>query len=501
MLAKDNMPLNTTEKEGFIHFMQKAAPMYKIPSRTTITNLIKTKYEVLSGLVKTKLSQIEFLTITTDIWTDTVNTKSYLGMTVHFLNISNVALDSVTIGVLELSASHTPNNISIWFEQLIEEWGIKKSQVFTVVTDSGPNILSAIKKTFSQEKHLPCFAHTLNLVSERALENLSDVLALIHKIKSVVTYFKHSVAASDDLKKLCNYKLKQSVPTRWNSIYYMIERFILCSNHIASVLINMRGGPTMLTADEIDLAKEMLSVLRPMKVATKELCGQKYATGSKVIPLINCLIKKTESINVSNQISLKLKQAILDNLCKRFGRMEEIIMLSVATILDPRFKTINLNNPKSSAKAIRLIKNKITEIKNSSDDTNSSSCHGSSDDGDRHDNLWSVHTELVTKKAASKTSEQSEERIPTDLKHYLSQPTLNLGEDILKYWDQNGSMYPHLKKIVHPYLSVVATSIPSERLFSKAGNIMTEKRNRLKGKKLEQLLFLNSLDFNDWHLE
>lgn len=408
----------------------------------------------------------------------------------------------MTIGVLELSASHTANNISIWFEQLIEEWGIKKSQVFTVVTDNGSNILSAVKKTFSQENHLPCFAHTLNLVSERALENLSDVLALIHKIKSVVTYFKHSVAASDDLKKLCNYKLKQSIPTRWNSIYYMIERFILCSNHIASVLINMRGGPTMLTADEIDLAKETLLVLRPMEVATKELCGQKYVTGSKVIPLINCLIKKTESIKLSNPISLKLKQAMLDNLCKRFGRMEEISLLSVATILDPRFKTIHLNNPNSSAKAIRLIKNKITEIKNSSDDTNSSSCHGSSDDdSDQHDNLWSVHTELVTKKAASKTSEQSEERIPTDLKHYLSQPTINLGEDILKYWDQNGSMYPHLKKIVHPYLSVVATSVPSERLFSKAGNIMTEKRNRLKGEKLQQLLFLNSLDFNDWHLD
>ncbi|KAL4123342.1 hypothetical protein QTP88_015539 [Uroleucon formosanum] len=471
MLAKDNMPLNTTEKEGFIHFMKKAAPMYKIPSRTTITNLIKTKYEVLSGLVKTKLSQIEFLTITTDIWTDTVNTKSYLGMTVHFLNISNVALDSVTIGVLELSASHTANNISIWFEQLIEEWGIKKNQVFTVVTDNGANILSAVKKTFSQEKHLPCFAHTLNLVSERALENLSDVQVLIHKIKSVVTYFKHSVAASDDLKKLCNYKLKQSVPTRWNSIYYMIERFILCSNHIASVLINMRGGPTMLTADEIDLAKEMLSVLRPMEVATKELCGQKYVTGSKVIPLINCLIKKTESINLSNPIALTLKQAMLDNLYKRFGRMEEISLLSVATILDPRFKTIHLNNPNSSARAIRLIKNKITEIKNSSDDTNSSSCHGSSDDdGDRHDNLWSVHT----KKAASKTSEQSEERIPTDLKHYLSQSTINLGEDILKYWDQNGNRSIDVDSLTpNECLSYIETVKHSEitEAFSQCRNI------------------------------
>jgi len=91
--------------------------------------------------------------------------------------------------------------------------------------------------------------------------------------------------------------------------------------------------------------------------------------------------------------------------------------------------------------------------------------------------------------------------MPKDLKHYLSHPTIPLGENILKYWDQNANMYPHLKKIVHPYLSVIATSVPSARLFSKAGNIMTEKRNRLKGEKLQQLLFLSSLDINDWHLD
>lgn len=108
---------------------------------------------------------------------------------------------------------------------------------------------------------------------------------------------------------------------------------------------------------------------------------------------------------------------------------------------------------------------------------------------------------LQKKKAASQNSDQSEEQIPTKLKHYLSQPTIPLGDDILKYWDINGNMFPLLKKIVQPYLSVVATSVPSERLFSKAGNIMTEKRNRLKGEKLQQLLFLNSLNFEDWQIE
>jgi len=94
----------------------------------------------------------------------------------------------------------------------------------------------------------------------------------------------------------------------------------------------------MLTADEIDIAKEMLSVLKPMEVATRELCGQKYVTGSTVIPLINCLIKKTESIYLTHPTALTLKRTMLDNLNKRFGRMEERGLLSISTILDPRSK-------------------------------------------------------------------------------------------------------------------------------------------------------------------
>lgn len=91
--------------------------------------------------------------------------------------------------------------------------------------------------------------------------------------------------------------------------------------------------------------------------------------------------------------------------------------------------------------------------------------------------------------------------MPTDLKHYLNQPTLPLGEDILKFWDTHGSIYPYLKKIVEPYLSMVATSVPSERVFSKAGQVVTESRNRLTGDNLNKLLFLGSLSHNDWHLE
>ncbi|KAF0744863.1 zinc finger BED domain-containing protein 1-like, partial [Aphis craccivora] len=42
------------------------------------------------------------------------------------------------------------------------------------------------------------------------------------------------------------------------------------------------------------------------------------------------------------------------------------------------------------------------------------------------------------------------------------------------------------------YLSIVATSVPCERLFSEGGTIISKKRNRLSSERLSQLLFLNS---------
>lgn len=497
MLAKDNLPLSTTEKPGFLHFMKKAAPMYKVPSRKIVTKLVQSKYEVLSALVKSKLSNVEYITLTADIWTDIINTTSFLGMTAHFLNNSKLDLESVTIGVLELAENHTSDHISEWFEKQLDEWGVQKHKVVTVVTDSGANILSAVKNTFGVDKHLPCFAHTLNLVTQRSLNDLEDVQNIISKIKAIVTLFKHSVNASDELRKLCDYKLKQSVPTRWNSVYFMMDRFVLCSNHIASVLINNRRGPSMLSAMEIDIAKEITCILKPFEVATKELCGENYITGSKVIPLIHCLIKKCEQVNLVNPIALQLKSALLDNLNRRFGKMEEVQMLSIATILDPRFKTLHSNNALASSKAIRTIRLKILDLKTNSSGSNKNS---SDDDTDMADSLWSFHNELVSKKA-SENSEESSERMPTDFKHYLNQPTIPLHENVFKFWNVHRTMYPHISKIAEPYLSLVATSVPSERLFSKAGNIMTNKRNRLKGEKLQHLLFLGSLNLVDWHID
>lgn len=96
---------NTVEKEGFKYLIKTAVPLYKIPGRKTITTLIEEKYEVLSNVMKAKLSSVEYLCLTTDVWTETLNTRSYLGTTAHF--VFNEKLTYIIIEVTELSERHT----------------------------------------------------------------------------------------------------------------------------------------------------------------------------------------------------------------------------------------------------------------------------------------------------------------------------------------------------------------------------------------------------------
>ncbi|EZA49239.1 hypothetical protein X777_12479 [Ooceraea biroi] len=62
-------------------------------------------------------------------------------------------------------------------------------------------------------------------------------------------------------------------------------------------------------------------------------------------------------------------------------------------------------------------------------------------------------------------------------------------------------MYSSLHAIAKRYLSIVATSVPAERLFSKPGNIITEKRNKLSSEHLQCVLFLTYLSVQDWKIE
>ncbi|XP_066583336.1 E3 SUMO-protein ligase ZBED1-like isoform X2 [Prorops nasuta] len=481
MITKDNMPLQTVEKEGFKVFVNSLVPLYKIPSRCTMTRLMEEKYNILSNLIKVQLSNVDNISLTTDIWTEPLNTKSFLGLTAHF--IKKDRHKSITIGVTELTERHSSEYIEMWLLNVVKEWKINITNIVVIVCDNGANIKKAVKDAFGVETQLSCFAHTLNLIPSKVIES-DNINYICRKVKIIVAYFKKSVIAMDNLRAVSDLKLIQSIDTRWNSTHDMLVRFIELSEKIGSVILRLPAAPSMITATELQTSKEFVELLKPFKDATMIICGEYYMTASKAIPIVNTLkaaISQSEPKTVEGN---NMKQLLLQQIELRFQNIEEDTILATATILDPRFKSIHFHDKTACSKVTMniaaLINNSpISDIK---DENYSVSVNINNN----VNNFWLHHLNLVHKSKEKVSAHLN--KIPDDLQFYLSQPPIEMDACPIKFWQSNNSP---LNKLGQRYLAAIASSVPCERLFSRAGRIITESRNRLSSEHLQQLLFLD----------
>lgn len=71
---------------------------------------------------------------------------------------------------------------------------------------------------------------------------------------------------------------------------------------------------------------------------------------------------------------------------------------------------------------------------------------------------------------------------------YLQEGLIPRHENPLKWWKDNQNVYPQLFKLMKKRHCILA--VPCERIFSKAGQTITEKR-RLTSKNFEKMRFLN----------
>lgn len=66
----------------------------------------------------------------------------------------------------------------------------------------------------------------------------------------------------------------------------------------------------------------------------------------------------------------------------------------------------------------------------------------------------------------------------------------------LDWWKANDKAFPNLAKLAKIILAIPATSAPSERNFSYAGILITNKRSQLSPTKVEKILFVHD-NFNN----
>ncbi len=88
-------------------------------------------------------------------------------------------------------------------------------------------------------------------------------------------------------------------------------------------------------------------------------------------------------------------------------------------------------------------------------------------------------------------------RADNELTRYLQEESIDCNANPLFWWRDNQSRYPLLSKVARKYMCICATSTPSERVFSVAGNIVTPMRSSLKPHKVNMLALYGQYIFTD----
>ena len=170
--------------------------------------------------------------------------------------------------------------------------------------------------------------------------------------------------------------------------------------------------------------------------------------------------------------------------------MEANVLITSATLLDPRFKKLGFSDQRAADQVAQNLTAEITQMARSreaSQTTATDSTNVTSEDSSRSDSVWGFFDEQVS----SQSTIHPGATAFSEVDKYLRTPVLPRTEDPLNWWKDNSHIFPQLAPLARKYLCLLATSVPSERLFSKAGELVSLKRNRLKPKNINMFLFLN----------
>jgi hypothetical protein len=227
-IVRGMQPLSLVDDEHFRAFFKAIDPRITLPCRSTLTKtILPDLYAEAKAKMLVELSQTDNIALTTDCWTS-LSMVGYITVTAHFIN-DKVKMISRVLTTRIVEESHTSENLAEILKAIFAEFKIPLTKIVAVVTDNAANIVKTIKDILKL-KHVPCFAHTLSLAVKAAIHDDPQFSALIEKCRNIVTYFHSSSHATTKLNMCCGgmakTKLKQDVPTRWNSTFAMIKSLL-----------------------------------------------------------------------------------------------------------------------------------------------------------------------------------------------------------------------------------------------------------------------------------
>ena len=175
--------------------------------------------------------------------------RSFATYTVHFID-SEWSLQSYVLATRVMDGRHTAVNIAQHLCTVVKEF-LPLDKICGAVHDEAANMVAAGRQLHDDlgYESLVCAAHMLQTCLRHSFDSSQQIQKLLSHARKLVGHFHHSALATDALCA-CQIahtdasssveqrpvKVIQDVSTRWNSVFYMLQRLVKLKLPIMAVL-------------------------------------------------------------------------------------------------------------------------------------------------------------------------------------------------------------------------------------------------------------------------
>ena len=151
-IIDDMLPLTTVESPAFKKLINELLPRpVQLPDRKTLSSYIEQAYDAMTRLIKETLGTVEKVSTMADVWT--AHHRSYLGMTVHWINEKSLKRQKAAIACICITGHHTYDILAAKIEEVHRSFGLH-GKISATVTDNGLNFVKAFNTFSVQETDL-----------------------------------------------------------------------------------------------------------------------------------------------------------------------------------------------------------------------------------------------------------------------------------------------------------------------------------------------------------
>lgn len=405
----DMLPTILTVSEQFRQFLAYICPEFKVPARTKLMRDIQHMGEKAKVYLSSILAKQDYVATTADSWSS--HHRSFLGMTVTWLDKETLERCNAVLGVKELKEAQTGEFLADAIAELHQEFGISRKVVATT-TDNGSNYVSAFnqfgvvddKEGEEEEedhelvrstpilvgealegtncdillpKHRRCGAHTLNLLASKDTEKVPGwtsnprpaFFKPAAKAQGIWNAQNRKTVTANDIKAALGRKLVTPGITRWNSSY---DAYKNLSTEVSDQdklnklnQICQRQHPhalPLILEEDIEVWSEYVKVTAPLAACLDKLQAEEKAYMGCLLPQLRLLkdsllrLSRDDTIrHAKNLVTYLLDQKTGDRqgprgFENRFGHLFKDMDLLMATAIHPNFKTRCQWSPTSASR-------------------------------------------------------------------------------------------------------------------------------------------------------